>query len=180
MREITREKKQEVQNIIDTLEIDDEMLLDSIMGIKKVNDILLDKCIKREGANKSIAEFSELYNTKILGEQEIKTISNCIDENVLDWEFLNENNTKIIKSLYTMYQKSALSYQIDKSNLMIIRKQLGRLIEEKGSSVNAGKEDIADVMRYLINNYSYEDTINTLGFNIVKNGDGTNSLIRKV
>jgi len=87
------------------------------------------------------------------------------------WTFLSEEQKRIIRSFDKLYKQSLKDYFINRGDLMIFRKTFNSFI----SSRVKNKEDIEDiklVRNYLMNNYSYYDSLYNLGRNPEIGDDG--------
>lgn len=87
------------------------------------------------------------------------------------WDFLNTEQRLILKGLADLYKESVRKYFEDRGDLMIYRKTVNSFIVSKVKNKES-ITDIKEVRNYLLTNYSYHDTLITLGLNPEIGEDG--------
>jgi hypothetical protein len=104
-----------------------------------------------------------------LAEQELSTIYEYKEKDPMEWVFLTEEQKSILRSTENFYKNVKKEYIINRADLMILRKEvtnfvtvvLKNLIKEKNID-NTDRFD--EIINYVINNYTYSDTMKSLGF----------------
>ena len=165
-----KERLFELNNLIDIGENHKDVLENIIENdIMAISIILSD-----EGLIRRIKK--ELYKIKILflkdysnGDYEVFKKYKKLPEG--QWDFLTNNQKEIIGFLEKGYKSSLQSYFENRGDMMIIRKTINNFISnniKNKESIN----DLNKVRNYLMNNYSYQDTLYNLGLNPAVGEDG--------
>jgi len=116
---------------------------------RKLKKILHDITIEflKEYSNGDYEIFSEYYKKSL-------------DE----WDFLNKDQLRIIKNINNMYKESLQKYFEDRGDLMIFRKTVNNFIASRLKNKES-MDDLHETRNYLLNNYSYQDSLYNLGLN---------------
>lgn len=159
-RTTKNELKERLELIKDNLECSskDMKILENVIDsdIEGISIILIDEGIIRgilyqieDTELRYLKEYSKDYNT----------FKKYYNMKTVDWDFLNEEQLIILKNLNKLYLKYVQKYFEDRGDLMIFRKTINNFIESTIKDFNNVKE----VRSYLLNNYSYHDTIYNFG-----------------
>lgn len=88
-----------------------------------------------------------------------------------EWDFLTKSQKELLGKLSKSYKKIVQKYFEDRGDLMIYRKSVNSFISSKLKNKES-LEDLQEVRGYLLNNYSYHDTLMELGLNPEIGEDG--------
>lgn len=88
-----------------------------------------------------------------------------------DWVFLSKEQNNVIVKLSKLYNNAVQKYFEDRGDLMIYRKTVNSFISSRLKNKES-LTDLREVRNYLLNNYSYHDTLYSLGLNPEIGEDG--------
>jgi hypothetical protein len=95
------------------------------------------------------------------------------------WTFLSKDELQVLNKFNKMYKYHVQKYFEDRGDLMVYRKTINSFIASKLKNKES-LQDLKEVRQYLMNNYSYYDTLYSLGFNPEIGEDGFVKLNRLV
>jgi len=88
-----------------------------------------------------------------------------------EWDFLSREQKNIIVKLSKLHKNAIQKYFEDRGDLMIYRKTVNSFLASKIKNKES-LSDLKEVRDYLLNNYSYHDTLYSLGLNPEIGDDG--------
>jgi hypothetical protein len=88
-----------------------------------------------------------------------------------EWTFLNQEQKNVIQKLAKLHKNALQKYFEDRGDLMIYRKAVNGFISSRIKNKES-LTDLKEVRNYLLNNYSYHDTLYGLGLNPEIGEDG--------
>ncbi len=155
-----------VQEIKDTLNIPNS-LIDELIMLMTYDKSGLEKTIIEHSAS---MEMNKVINESIdylLQSKSIEEIKDYLDGNTKVLKFAER---VAIKKLSSLRDKSILNYIKSRGNLHILRKNTWYILNNMYNDNNIkhkkiDKDVYKELLSYLIENYSYEDTLNSKGFN---------------
>lgn len=168
-----KERLFQIEQLLEIKEGDLEMLKSVID-----NDILgISIILNNEGSIKRLTK--EISQIKILmlkeytkGNYELfKTYYENEISQTGHWDFLSESQKKLLKRLNKLYKNLVQKYFENRGDLMLYRKTINSFISSKLKNKES-LSDLKEVRSYLINNYSYYDTLKNLGLNPEIGKDG--------
>jgi hypothetical protein len=171
MRTISQQElKYRYEELRNGLGIDDEEIMNMLINTRMQDDMGIEIIIRGEGEKTAINNFLMNIEDKYLSEQDLDTIYKFKEKNSLNWDFLSDEQLAILRNTEKFYNNIKKDYIINRADLMILRKEvtnfvtvtLKRLIKDKNID-NTDRFD--EFINYIINNYTYSDTIKELGFN---------------
>jgi hypothetical protein len=169
MRKSIKELKYRYNAIKDGLNISDENTMKMLIETKHLDDEAIERIIKMEGEKIAIEKAIYDIENLFLSEQNIDIIYEYKDVHSDEWDFLNKDMKKILRINEKILKDVKLIYLIDKAELMIMRKAVLEFVENRKNLKNISNID--EVLRYIINNYTYIDTLKDLGYKIIEDKD---------
>jgi len=165
-----QELKYRYKELREGLGIDSDEIMDMLVNTRIQDDKGIEAIIRGEGEKAIINSFLLDIEDKYLGEQDIDNIYKNKDKSPSDWKFLSEERKSILRNTENFYKTVKKDYMLNRANLMILRKEVTNFVTVVLKNLVKSKNidntsRFNEFVNYIIRNYTYSDTIKSLGFN---------------
>lgn len=171
-RTTSRELAHRINSIKDGLKLEElnkgDNLLELLLETRKMDESGIEMILRNEGEMIAQEEFIYSLENEFLKTQTLQKIREYKDKPSEDWDFLNKDEQNIIYNTIKLLKKTELEYQLNRADLMIMRKEVIDLVTTRLKSIKSDKKP-KDLINIIINNYTYLDTLKELG--VTKNED---------
>jgi len=158
-RTSTKELQHRYKALKEGLEIDNNEIMQMLMETRQHDDYGIEVIIKSDGAKKAINNFILEIEKNILSSQNIGNIYKYKKTKPKDWPFITTEEESILRNTTNFYKEMKLKYMVNRAELMIMRKEVFEFVRTVGTA-----ENFKEMIKYIINNYTYYDTLKSLGF----------------
>ena len=171
-RTSTQELKYRYQELKEGLQIDDKEILDMLQKTRKHDDMGLEIIIRSEGEKIAINNFIFDIEDDYLRERSIEEIYKYKEISTDDWDFLTKKQKTILRNTLNFFKSVQREYLLNRADLMILRKEVDNFVRYSLAKVNS-TANYEDMVRHVINNYSYSDSMRGYGFSVTQSSDGS-------
>jgi len=171
-RTTSRELSHRINSIQQGLELQsmsDKSLLSLLLETKRMDESTIEDLIKNEGEMIAQEEFIYTVENLFLESQTLQKIREYKDFSSEDWNFLTPKEQNIINNTIKLLKKTTLEYTLTRAELMIMRKEIIDFVTNRLKQLNSTLNP-TELINIIINNYTYLDTLNNLGYD--KDEDG--------
>ncbi len=156
--------KQVIKDIRDNLHIPDA-LIDELKMLKVFDTYGIEKTIVEHNA---FYEMDNIINESI--DHLLQKYTKDDISNYINGGRLSNNDENLINNLIKLKNKSEISFKKSKGSLHILRKNTWYILNEMYNDSEIDKKKInillyKELLNYLIENYSYSDTLKNKGYN---------------
>jgi len=169
MRNISAQELSYRYNAIkENLQISSDEIMDMLIETRRQDDMGIEEIIRGEGAKQSINNFLLFIEDSFLSDLDIKEIYKYKDIETSEWDFLSFEEQSLLKNTESFYKEIYKDYMLNRAYLMIMRKEVTNFVEVTLKKINSkpSSEKFNEIVNYIINNYTYADTMKALGFDV--------------
>jgi hypothetical protein len=162
-----KEIREMFNEIKDKLNSKEQINIDIIIQSKNIDTRVFHDILRLENKNIFYRDFLKETKKMFLNELSFSSIKKYKDLPIQEWDFLTQEQQMFLKSLEVQTTRSKLSYLRHRTELMAFRKLLLNFIETTPLSI-----DLSEIGLYFTKNYSYIDSIRSMGLVPTLDEDG--------
>ena len=175
MKRVDRTSKQELKYryecLREGLQIKDLDILEMLIETRRQDDMGIEEIIKSEGEKKAANNFLLEIEDGFLSKQDINNIYKFKDKEPDSWDFLTDEQKSILENTENFYKQIKRDYLLNRADLMILRKEVTNFVTVIMKNLLKDKkidnmDNFNEIVSYIINNYTYQDTMKGLGFSV--------------
>ena len=171
-----QELKYRYERLREGLQIESDEIMDMLIETRKEDDKGIEAIIRGEGEKNIINNFMLDIEDSYLAAQDIGTIYKSLEKEPEEWDFITEDQKAILRNTENFYKRVQRDYLLYRAYLMIMRKEVINFVEVTVKKMN-NKDEIQqsglfkEMTKYIINNYTYKDSMRELGFDVQRDED---------
>jgi len=158
---LVQENKEKIELLLEAIDTESEEIKELLENTLTIDLNATEEIIRLNSEMLLLEDIIFDIEDELLKQQDISTIRKYKEIPSEEWPFMNTNYKKILYNTKRKHKIAKLNFSVAKAELIIMRKAVDDFIKKLLKKSNPSKE-LMDLITPILENYSYEDTLNSL------------------